>query len=67
MSFIKKTANQNFILAENQINQRQLYNDKVIVVFDDFHNGIIGIVAAKITELYKKPSIVIYSTFAPIK
>lgn len=58
----KELTNQQFILAENQIKQRQLYNDKVIVVFDDFHNGIIGIVAAKITEMYKKPSIVISTT-----
>lgn len=58
----KELTNQQFILAENQIKQRQLHNDKVIVLFDDFHNGIIGIVAARITEMYKKPSIVISTT-----
>jgi single-stranded-DNA-specific exonuclease len=55
----KELTKQQFTIAENQIHQNQLYNDKVIVVFDDFHNGIVGIIAAKITEKYKKPSIVI--------
>jgi len=51
-----------FSIAEKQIQQFQLYNDKVIVVFDDFHNGIIGIIAARIAEKYKKPAIVISAT-----
>ncbi|MBS4171813.1 single-stranded-DNA-specific exonuclease RecJ [Bacillus sp. FJAT-49736] len=55
----KALTTQQFTLAEKQISGFQLHKDKVIVVFDDFHNGIIGIIAAKITEKYKKPSIVI--------
>ncbi|MEH7418980.1 single-stranded-DNA-specific exonuclease RecJ [Neobacillus drentensis] len=58
----KELTKQQFVLAEEQIKQKQLYNDKVIVVFDEFHNGIIGIIAARITDKYKKPSIVISKT-----
>lgn len=58
----KELTNHQFILAENQIKHKKLHNDKVIVVFGDFHNGIIGIIASKITEKYKKPSIVISTT-----
>jgi single-stranded-DNA-specific exonuclease len=58
----KELTKQQFVLAEKQIIQKQLYGDKVIVVFDEFHNGIIGIIAARIAEKYKKPSIVISST-----
>lgn len=58
----KELTKQQFILADKQIKQQQLYNDKVIVVFDELHNGLIGIIAARITEKYKKPSIVISST-----
>lgn len=42
------------------IEKEKLYNDKIIVLgHDDWHHGIIGIVASKITELYYKPSILI--------
>jgi single-stranded-DNA-specific exonuclease len=35
------------------------YRQNVIVVVDDFHEGIIGIIAAKIADRFKKPAIVI--------
>lgn len=42
------------------IEENKLYNDNVIVVGDEnWHHGVIGIVASKITETYYKPSILI--------
>ena len=42
------------------IEKNNLYNDKVIVVANnDWHHGVIGIVASKITEKYYKPTLVI--------
>lgn len=46
-------------LAETIILQKQLFAKPIIVVAGDFHDGIIGIIAARITNKYKKPSIVI--------
>ena len=46
-------------LAEIQQNQ-QLSNDRIIVVDGDgWHQGVIGIVAAKLTERFERPAIVI--------
>ena len=38
-----------------------IYQDKVCIILgsDEWHHGVIGIVASKITELYYKPSILI--------
>ncbi|KAB7704907.1 single-stranded-DNA-specific exonuclease RecJ [Bacillus aerolatus] len=58
----KELTKQQALIADTLILQDQLYKDKVIVVFGDFHNGIIGIIASKIVEKYKKPSIVISKT-----
>ncbi len=42
------------------IEEQQLYKDPVIVVGNEnWHHGVIGIVASKITETYYKPSILI--------
>lgn len=42
------------------IEENKLYNDNVIVVGDEnWHHGVIGIVASKITETYYKPSVLI--------
>ena len=42
------------------INTNKLYNDNVIVVAkEDWHHGVIGIVASKITEKFYKPCTVI--------
>lgn len=58
----KEMTTSQFIMADEQIKKKQLHHDKIIVVFDDFHNGIFGIIASKITEKYKKPAIVISHT-----
>ncbi len=58
----KELTNTQFLMADNQIKAQELHKDKVIVVFDEFHNGIIGIIASKITEKYKKPAIVVSHT-----
>ncbi|TDK61757.1 single-stranded-DNA-specific exonuclease RecJ [Bacillus salipaludis] len=41
------------------IHKNSLHNNNVIIVHGDFHHGIIGILASKIQEKYKKPAIVI--------
>lgn len=46
--------------ALNIIERDKLYEKDIIVVYNnDWHHGVIGIVASKITELYYKPSILI--------
>ena len=46
--------------AKEIIERDKLYEDSVIVVgSENWHHGVIGIVASKITELYYKPSILI--------
>lgn len=44
----------------NIIERDKLYNDEVIVLGNEnWHHGVIGIVASKITEIYYKPSVLI--------
>ncbi|MEH7181101.1 single-stranded-DNA-specific exonuclease RecJ [Neobacillus vireti] len=50
-----------YMNAEKQIIEYQLNKEQVIVVYGDFNKGIIGIIASRISEKYKKPSIVISS------
>ena len=46
--------------AEKKVAESDLKNDKIIVVDgEDWHQGVIGIVAARLTEKYGRPSIVI--------
>ena len=46
--------------AVNQIEKNKLYENCAIVVGgDNWHHGVIGIVASKITDMYFKPSILI--------
>ncbi|NRF89865.1 single-stranded-DNA-specific exonuclease RecJ [Paenibacillus frigoriresistens] len=45
--------------AEDRILSDGLGKNAILVVHGDFHEGIIGIIAARLTEKYKKPSIVI--------
>lgn len=57
----QQTENLIFEEALKQIdNERDLENESVIVLASDhWHQGVIGIVASKITELFGKPSILI--------
>jgi single-stranded-DNA-specific exonuclease len=48
-----------YLLAEEDILENKLYNQNVIVVHGDYYKGIIGIIASRISEKFKKPSIVI--------
>jgi single-stranded-DNA-specific exonuclease len=46
--------------AISLIKNNELYKDNVIILGNtDWHHGVIGIVASKITEMYYKPSILI--------
>lgn len=46
--------------AIKQIKEKNMENDSIIVVGgEEWHHGVIGIVASKITELYYKPSILV--------
>lgn len=58
---LRKTAEKEIIdEAIKKIEQGFLYKKNVIVVSgNDWHEGVLGIVASKLTETYEKPSIVI--------
>ena len=46
--------------AVNQIEKNELFNKNTIVLMEkNWHHGVIGIVASKITEMYFKPSILL--------
>ncbi len=45
--------------AEQDILKNGWDNEKIIVVHGEFHNGIIGIIAARVAENFHKPTIVI--------
>lgn len=54
------TETEVFRSAERKMSESDIINDKIIVVDgEDWHQGVIGIVAARITEKYGRPSIVI--------
>ena len=59
----KERQNVEKIIMEDAIRlieEQKLYEDQVIVVGNNnWHHGVIGIVASKITEMYYKPSILI--------
>lgn len=51
----KKLQDQAYKIAESKAN----LNDYIIIVYDElFHEGVIGIVAGRLTEKYHKPSVV---------
>lgn len=60
----QQMTKEQFQRIEEQIIQNQWYKQNVIVVCDDFHSGIIGLIAAKIANKFKKPAIVISLTGA---
>lgn len=57
----KNLTNVQYQLVEKEIANNQLNKQNVIVVCGDFNKGIIGILASRISEKFKKPSIVISS------
>jgi single-stranded-DNA-specific exonuclease len=54
----KKMVSDQYKQAELMIHLYELYNQKVIIVVGPFTDGLIGILAARIAEKYKKPTIV---------
>jgi single-stranded-DNA-specific exonuclease len=55
----KQMTQEQFENCDSLIKSKLLPDERVIVVFGDFHHGIIGILASKIAEKYNKPAIVI--------
>lgn len=45
--------------AERIIHQQQLTKQGILVVCGDFHEGVIGIIAARMVTLFKKPAIIL--------
>ncbi len=50
------------INAQQYIKNNNLENNSIITILGDYHEGIIGIVAGKIAEIYKKPTYVFTTT-----
>lgn len=58
--FRQTTESEVYSAANHVINESDIINDKIIVVDGEgWHQGVIGIVAARITERYGRPSVVI--------
>ncbi|MGJ9381846.1 single-stranded-DNA-specific exonuclease RecJ [Salipaludibacillus sp. CF4.18] len=55
----KAMVEEQFMKADSMVKDHYLFLDELIVVWGDFHEGLIGILAARITENYHKPAIVI--------
>ncbi|MCU5529341.1 single-stranded-DNA-specific exonuclease RecJ [Bacillus cereus] len=55
----KQLTTEQFKLASEIIEQQSLEKDSLLVVQGGFHKGIIGILASKISNYYKKPTIVL--------
>lgn len=55
----KQMTTEQFALLDSHVIAHNLHNNRVIVAMDNLHEGIIGILAAKLSEKYRKPSIVI--------
>ncbi|MFA1711487.1 single-stranded-DNA-specific exonuclease RecJ [Peribacillus frigoritolerans] len=55
----KDLTQQQYVTCESIIQTNKLFNDEVIVVYGDFHHGLIGILASRIAETFVKPAIVI--------
>ncbi|GAB6553251.1 single-stranded-DNA-specific exonuclease RecJ [Bacillus mobilis] len=56
----RKVLTQNqFLTAQQQIQKSQYHLDKIIVLYGDYHYGLIGLLASRVAEFYKKPTIVI--------
>ena len=49
----KQMTKEQFLIAEETIFQDQLHKDNVIVVWGDFHPGIIGLISSRISENIK--------------
>lgn len=55
----KEMLYQQFQIADQKIIEKSLQERNVIVVCDEFHEGLIGLIASRISEKHHKPSIVI--------
>jgi single-stranded-DNA-specific exonuclease len=56
----KKTEQEIFVQAVSKIDGDSLHKKNVIVVYGtDWHEGVLGIVASKLTEKFEKPAVVI--------
>ena len=53
----KQLTNEQFRIASKIIQQQSLERDSLLVVQGDFHKGITGILASKISSHYKSPQL----------
>lgn len=47
------------LLTEARIKAKKMADEKILIIDGDFHEGVIGLIAGKLTEEFNKPSIVI--------
>lgn len=55
----KQLTSEQYELCEKAIVENNLAKSSVIIVYGDYHHGLIGILASRIAEKYNKPAIVI--------
>ncbi|MDR7319679.1 DHH family phosphoesterase [Brevibacillus nitrificans] len=54
----KRLTKEQFSRIEKRMIDEQLHQKRVIIIQDDFHAGLIGILASRIAERFRKPAIV---------
>ncbi|WP_375137334.1 single-stranded-DNA-specific exonuclease RecJ [Cytobacillus oceanisediminis] len=55
----KQLTAEQFASCEKVISVNNLANNNIIIIYGNYHHGLIGILASKIAEKYHKPAIVI--------
>lgn len=55
----KKITSEQLKIAERRILLEKLVKHEILTIYDDFHDGIIGILASRIATKYNKPTIII--------
>lgn len=55
----KQMTSEQFELCERTITKKNLSHDNIIIVYGDYHHGLIGILASRIAAKYNRPAIVI--------
>lgn len=59
LEFLNQERRDKQMLAVKEVEENGIPDDEVIVVKGDWHEGVIGIVAGKLMEMYKRPTFVL--------